>query len=117
METNFLLLVLVGFVAQLIDGSLGMAYGVSSNSFLLGIGVSPAAASASVHTAEIFSTAVSGISHWRLGNVNKRIVTRLLIPGVIGGAVGAYLLTNIDANVIKPYIAVYYEAKYSQLAA
>ena len=107
METNFLLIMLVGFIAQLIDGSLGMAYGVSSNSFLLGIGVPPAAASASVHTAEIFTTAVSGISHWRLGNVNKRIVIRLLIPGVIGGAVGAYLLTNIDANVIKPYIAVY----------
>jgi hypothetical protein len=107
METNFLLLVLVGFIAQLIDGSLGMAYGVSSNSFLLSIGVSPAAASASVHTAEIFTTAISGISHWRLGNVNRRIVIRLLIPGVIGGAVGAYLLTNIDANIIKPYIAVY----------
>ena len=69
METNFLLLVLVGFVAQLIDGSLGMAYGVSSNSFLLGIGVPPAAASASVHTAEIFTTAVSG--HFSLA-VGKR---------------------------------------------
>ena len=107
MEVNFFLLVLVGFIAQLIDGSLGMAYGVSSNSFLLGIGVPPAAASASVHTAEIFTTAISGFSHWRLGNVDKRIVLKLLIPGVIGGAVGAYLLTNINANVIKPYIAVY----------
>ncbi len=107
MDVNFFLIVLVGFIAQLIDGSLGMAYGVSSNSFLLGIGIPPAAASASVHTAEIFTTAISGFSHWRLGNVDKKIVLKLLIPGVIGGAVGAYLLTNINANVIKPYIAVY----------
>ncbi|PKO17663.1 MAG: hypothetical protein CVU39_04055 [Chloroflexi bacterium HGW-Chloroflexi-10] len=107
METNFWVLVLVGFFAQLIDGSLGMAYGVSSNSFLLGVGVPPAAASASVHTAEVFTTAISGISHWRLGNIDKRMVWGLLIPGVIGGALGAYILTNLDGNVVKPYIAIY----------
>jgi uncharacterized membrane protein YfcA len=107
MDVNFFVLVIVGFVAQLIDGSLGMAYGVSSNSFLLGVGIPPAAASASVHTAEVFTTAFSGFSHWRLGNVDKRIVLKLLVPGVIGGALGAYILTNIDANVIKPYVAVY----------
>ncbi len=107
MEINFFLLILVGFLAQLIDGSLGMAYGVSSNSFLLAIGIPPAAASASVHTAEIFTTAVSGFSHWRLGNVDRKFVWGLLIPGVIGAALGAYVLTSIEGNRIKPFIAVY----------
>jgi len=107
MDINFFVLVLVGFFAQLIDGSLGMAYGVSSNSFLLAVGVPPAAASAAVHTAEIFTTAVSGFSHWKIGNVDKKFVWGLLIPGVIGAALGAYVLTSIDGNVIKPYIAIY----------
>jgi len=107
MEINFFVLVLVGFFAQLIDGSLGMAYGVSSNSFLLAVGVPPAAASAAVHTAEIFTTAVSGFSHWKIGNVDKKFVWGLLIPGVIGAALGAYVLTSVDGNIIKPYIAIY----------
>lgn len=107
MEPNFFLLVLVGFLAQLIDGSLGMAYGVSSNSFLLAVGVPPAAASASVHTAEIFTTAISGFSHWRVGNVDRKFVWGLLVPGVVGAALGAYVLTSIDGNVIKPFIAAY----------
>ncbi|MFZ3069759.1 MAG: sulfite exporter TauE/SafE family protein [Anaerolineaceae bacterium] len=107
MDVNFFLVILVGFIAQLIDGSLGMAYGVSANSFLLGVGIPPAVASASVHTAEIVTTAVSGASHWKLGNVDKKMVRALLIPGVIGGALGAYILTSLDGNKIKPYIAVY----------
>lgn len=107
MDIDFWVLIVVGFLAQLIDGSLGMAYGVSSNSFLLGVGVPPAIASASVHTAEVFTTAISGFSHWRLGNIDKRIVLGLIIPGVIGGAIGAYVLTSVDGNVIKPYIAIY----------
>ncbi len=107
MEINFFVLVLVGFLAQLIDGSLGMAYGVSSNSFLLAVGIPPAAASASVHTAEIFTTAISGFSHWRFGNVDRKFVWGLLVPGVVGAAIGAYVLTSIDGNVIKPFIAVY----------
>lgn len=107
MDINFWVLVLVGFLAQLIDGSLGMAYGVSSNSFLLGVGVPPAIASASVHTAEVFTTGISGFSHWKLGNIDKRIVLGLIIPGVIGGALGAYVLTSVDGNKIKPYIAIY----------
>ena len=106
-DINFWVLVLVGIAAQLIDGSLGMAYGVSSNSFLLGVGVPPAIASASVHTAEVFTTAISGFSHWKLGNIDKRIVFGLLIPGMIGGALGAYVLTSVDGNKIKPYIAIY----------
>lgn len=97
----------VGFLAQLIDGSLGMAYGVSANSFLLGLGVPPALASASVHTAEVFTTAVSGVSHWRLGNVDKSIIQRLAVTGVVGGVIGAYVLSNIDGAKIKPFVAVY----------
>ena len=107
MEINIWVLILVGFFAQLIDGSLGMAYGVSSNSFLLGVGVPPAIASASVHTAEVFTTAISGFSHWRLGNIDKRIVLGLILPGMIGGALGAYLLTSVDGDKIKPFIAFY----------
>lgn len=107
MDINILTFILVGFVAQIIDGAMGMAYGVSSNTFLLSLGIPPAAASASVHMAEVVTTGVSGISHWRLGNVNWKLVRRLLIPGVIGGIAGAYLLTSIDGNVIKPYISAY----------
>jgi uncharacterized membrane protein YfcA len=107
MDLNIFAYIIVGFIAQLIDGALGMAYGVSSTTFLLSLGVSPAVASASVHTAEVFTTAVSGASHWKLGNVDKQLVKRLLIPGVLGGIVGAYILTSIPANVIKPFIAFY----------
>lgn len=107
MEITILLYVLVGFLAQMIDGALGMAYGVSSNTFLLSLGIPPAAASASVHMAEVFTTGVPGFSHWKLGNVDWKLVRRLLLPGVVGGALGAYLLTSIDGDIIKPYIAVY----------
>jgi uncharacterized protein len=97
----------VGFTAQLIDGSLGMAYGVSSTTFLLSVGVSPVMASASVHTAEVFTTAASGLSHIRLGNFNPTLFKRLLLPGMIGGFTGAYILSNIDGDAIKPFIALY----------
>lgn len=91
----------------MIDGALGMAYGVSSNSFLLSVGVPPALASACVHLAEVVTTGVSGITHWKLGNVDKETFKKLIIPGVLGGIAGAYLLTSIDGNVIKPYISIY----------
>ena len=107
MEMNILIFIAAGFVAQMIDGALGMAYGVSSNTFLLSLGIPPAAASASVHMAEVVTTGISGFSHWRLGNVDWRLVRRLLIPGVIGGVTGAYLLTSIDGDLIKPWIAGY----------
>jgi uncharacterized membrane protein YfcA len=107
MELSILLYIFVGFIAQMIDGALGMAYGVSSNTFLLSLGIPPAAASASVHMAEVVTTGISGFSHWRLGNVDWKLVRRLLIPGVIGGVAGAYLLTSIDGNIVKPYIAAY----------
>jgi hypothetical protein len=107
MDITILLYVLVGFVAQVIDGALGMAYGVSSNTFLLSLGIPPAAASASVHMAEVVTTGISGFSHWKLGNVDWKLVRRLLIPGVIGGVFGAYLLTALNGDVIKPWIAGY----------
>jgi uncharacterized membrane protein YfcA len=108
MDLNILLYILVGFVAQMIDGALGMAYGVSSNTFLLSVGVPPPIASASVHVAETFTTAVSGISHWKLGNVDKELFKKLIIPGVLGAMAGALVLSKfIDGNVIKPYISGY----------
>lgn len=97
----------VGFVAQMIDGALGMAYGVSSNTFLLSVGVQPKLASACVHLAETFTTGVSGISHWRLGNVDKELFKKLILPGILGAVVGAYILTQIDGNLIKPWISAY----------
>lgn len=107
MEQNIIIFIIVGFVAQMIDGALGMAYGVSSTTFLLSIGIAPATASASVHLAEVFTTAVSGLSHLRLGNVDKTLFEKLLIPGVIGGVLGAYILTSVPGKVIKPFVAVY----------
>ncbi len=95
----------IGFFAQLVDGSLGMGYGVTNNSFLIAMGIAPALASASVHTAEIFTTLVSGGSHLFAGNVKKVWLLNLIIPGVISGAAGAFLLSKIPGNVIKPYIA------------
>jgi uncharacterized membrane protein YfcA len=100
--------VAIGFAAQMIDGALGMAYGVTSTSAMLAIGIPPATASACVHAAETFTTAASGASHWRLGNVDKNLVWRLAIPGMIGGALGAYLLGSVlDGNAIKPYVFAY----------
>ena len=98
---------LVGFLAQMIDGALGMAYGVSSTTFLTTVGVPARIASASVHTAEVFTTLVSGISHWRAKNIDWAIFKRLLVPGVIGGAIGAYILVNIPGKVISPFVNLY----------
>ena len=107
MDLNIVVFIIVGFIAQIIDGALGMAYGVSSNSFLLSIGLPPAAASASVHTAEVFTTFVSGVSHLKFGNVDKKLFKKLLIPGIIGGVLGAYVLTSIPGKTIKPFIGFY----------
>jgi uncharacterized membrane protein YfcA len=98
---------LVGFLAQVVDGALGMAYGVTATTFLLATGATPGAASASVHIAEIFTTGVSGISHVKFGNVNKELFMRLLVPGILGGIIGAILVTQIDGAAFKPYISAY----------
>lgn len=107
MYETLIIWALVGLMAQLIDGALGMAYGVSSTTVLLSIGVPPATASASVHTAELFTSGVSGVSHLKFGNVDKKLLWKLLIPGVIGGALGAYILTAVPGELIKPFIAFY----------
>lgn len=107
MDHNFLILVLVGLAAQLIDGSLGMAYGVSSNTFLLSMGIPPAVASASVHASEMFTTAASGLSHWHFSNVDKKLVKSLVIPGVLGGVLGAYVLTSLPTKNLKLFVSIY----------
>ena len=99
--------ILIGFAAQLIDGALGMAFGLISSTLLIATGVPPAMASAGVHTAETFTTAVSGISHVAHRNVDWRLFFRIVIPGVIGGVAGAYLLTRISAEVAKPIVLTY----------
>lgn len=97
----------IGFFAQVVDGALGMAFGLISNTLLLAVGVPPAAASAGVHTVETFTTAVSGLSHALHRNVNFRLLLRIAIPGVIGGALGAFVLSNVSASAAKPFILVY----------
>jgi len=98
----------VGFAAQMIDGALGMAFGVVNSTLLVSfLGVSPALASASVHAVETFTTAASGISHVLHRNVDWRLFRRLVIPGMIGGAIGAYVLSNIDGSVAKPLVMAY----------
>ena len=100
----------VGFVAQLIDGALGMAFGVISNTLLISLGVPPASASASVHIIKNFTGAVAGLSHVLHRNVDWRLFWRILLPGMAGGIVGAYLLTNIDAAIAKPLVLIYLAA-------
>jgi len=104
---DFLYFVAAGFIAQLIDGSLGMAYGVSCTSMLLAFGFPPAAASASVHTAEIVTSGLSGHFHWRFGNVDPQLFRSLVWGGVVGGAVGAFVLSNAPGDRLRPWIAVY----------
>ncbi|WP_374284287.1 sulfite exporter TauE/SafE family protein [Novosphingobium sp.] len=100
--------ILVGFAAQLVDGALGMAFGVISNTLLVAVmGVPPALASQRVHVVECFTTATSGISHLLHGNIDKQLFLRLLLPGVAGGVLGAYLLTSLDASVVKPFVLLY----------
>ena len=97
----------VGFAAQMIDGALGMAFGVISSTLLLSLGVPPAAASAGVHAAESFTTAASGTSHIAHKNVDWQLFSRLVIPGVMGGVLGAYVLTQLDAAIARPFVMAY----------
>lgn len=104
---KLIIFALIGFIAQLIDGSLGMAYGLTSSSLLLYFGIAPAIASASVHMAEVVTTAASGVSHFRFGNVDKQVVKTLIFPGSIGAFIGACFLSSLPGDLVKPYIAVF----------
>ena len=95
LDKNFHWMLLAGFLAQLVDGALGMGYGVTSATILLSAGLNPAAISGSIHTAEMFASGASGYSHYKFGNVNKKLFKALLIPGVIGAVVGAVLLNPV----------------------
>lgn len=107
MTSELAFFIAAGFVAQLIDGSLGMAYGVTASSLLLSLGLPPATVSATVHAAECFSTGASAASHHIFGNVRRKLFKQLVIPGMFGAVLGAYILTNLDGEKIKPYIAAY----------
>ncbi len=106
---DFLWFMLGGFIAQMIDGALGMAYGVSATTFLLSFGVSPAVASMSVHASEIFTSGVSGLMHLKFGNVNSKLFKVIVLPGVIGSIIGAYILTEFESynSIIKPIVGGY----------
>jgi uncharacterized protein len=107
-NTDFLIFFLIGVFAQLVDGTLGMGYGATATSFLLSMGVPPAISSTAVHVSEMFTSGASAISHIKFGNINKKLVKHLILPGVLGSFTGAYLLSDvINGEVIKPFIAVY----------
>ena len=97
----------IGFLAQLIDGSLGMAYGVTSSSLLLTFGMAPAIASASIHISEVITTAASGMAHMKFGNVDSQALYKLIIPGSIGAFIGACFLSNLPGDMVKPYISLF----------
>lgn len=107
MTADLLLIAAIGFAAQLVDGALGMAFGLISTTALLSLGIAPAQASAAVHTAEVATTAASGISHLYHRNINTKLFATLGIAGVMGGVLGAYILSNIDGRAIRPFIAAY----------
>ncbi len=105
--SDFLNGFIIGIIAQTIDGAIGMAYGITATTFLLSQGVSPAIASSSIHISEIFTTGASGLSHWRLNNIDKKLFLNLVFPGIIGGIIGVIILTNIDGKILKPWISIY----------
>ncbi|MDL5366643.1 sulfite exporter TauE/SafE family protein [Xanthomonas sp. NCPPB 2654] len=107
LSETFYWFVLVGLAAQLVDGALGMAFGLVSSSVLLSMGLPPAAVSASVHSAEVFTTGASGLSHLAMGNVDKRLFLRLALPGMAGGILGAYVLTQLPGDLIRPFVHLY----------
>ncbi|MFT4733374.1 MAG: putative membrane protein YfcA [Algoriphagus sp.] len=108
LDSLFYFFVFVGFIAQLIDGALGMAYGATCSSLMMSVGVPPAYATAGVHTAKVFTAGVSGLSHILLGNIDKNMFFRIVVTGVVGSMIGAYVISEvIDGEFIKPYISVY----------
>ena len=107
MSADFMTFLAIGFFAQLVDGALGMAFGLISTTTLLTIGLSPAHASAMVHTAEVFTTGASAVSHAIHKNINRRLVVELAVAGSVGAIIGAYVLSNIDGRVMRPFVAAY----------
>ncbi|MEU9730288.1 sulfite exporter TauE/SafE family protein [Streptomyces sp. NPDC048002] len=103
---TLILLALAGLGAQLVDGSLGMAYGVTSTTLLLALGTNPAAASATVHLAEIGTTLMSGASHWRFGNVDWKVVAKIGVPGAVGSFLGATVLSNLSTELAEPVMSL-----------
>ena len=104
-QVSLFVFLIIGFFAQFIDGTVGMGYGAFSASLLIGMGIMPALASASIHTAEVFTTLFSGISHLRFGNVKKDWLLRLIVPGAVGGGLGAWFLASVPGSTMKPFVA------------
>nr|WP_255478707.1 sulfite exporter TauE/SafE family protein [Rufibacter sp. XAAS-G3-1] len=103
-------MIVAGFAAQMVDGALGMGYGVTCTTILMSLGVNLPAISGSIHTAEVFSSGASGYNHYKVGNVNRKLFKVLLIPGVIGAVLGAYLLSVVGeeyAGYVRPILACY----------
>ncbi len=107
MDTELLFYVVAGFLAQIVDGSLSMAYGLTASSLLLTTGLPAATVSATVHTAECFTTGASALSHRAFGNIDKALFKKLIVPAVLGAIIGAYVLANLAAGKLRPFIAAY----------
>jgi len=107
-DSTFFIFLGIGFFAQVVDGALGMAYGISCTTLLMNFGIPASLASASVHTSEIFTTGISGLSHIKFNNIDKALFFKIVITGTLGAVLGAYLISDyFDGNVIKPYISAY----------
>lgn len=107
METDLVFYVVAGFLAQIVDGSLSMAYGLTASSILLTAGLPAATVSATVHTAECFTTGASALSHRAFGNIDKALFKKLILPAVAGAIIGAYVLSNLAVGMLRPFIAAY----------
>jgi uncharacterized membrane protein YfcA len=107
LDVEFFALVGIGFLAQLVDGALGMAFGLISTTALLSLGIPPAQASAAVHTAEVVTTGASGLAHLYQQNINRRLFVTLGAAGVLGGVLGAYVLSNIEGRSMRPFVSAY----------
>lgn len=105
--SHILFFVAVGFLAQVVDGALGMAYKVTTSAVLLSMGLPPAVVSGSVHAASTVTSFAAGLAHWHLGNVDRQLMLRLLVPGVIGGACGAFVLSSLSGELLRPWISAY----------